>query len=233
MTRARLLGLALALLLLLAGCGGGGEEEGSASLWITRDRGTRVLFRGEVPAGLTVMQALRREADVDTRYGGRFVQAIDGVEGSLDKGRDWFYFVNGVSADRGAAEYRLHGGDIAWWDFRAWVGEPEVDIVVGAFPEPFLHGYAGHTRPAHVRYSATGDEAAALRLARMIGAATVTTTTTPVPPGANVLRIVPGRPDLRATRESPEGPYVFTLSGRPERLARNPESVRFRYEGLR
>jgi len=228
-TRARL--PALALVLLLAGCGGG-EEEGSASLWITRDRGTRVLFRGEVPAGLTVMQALRREADVDTRYGGRFVQAIDGVKGSLDGGRDWFYFVNGVSADRGAAEYRLHAGDIAWWDFRSWIGEREVEIVVGAFPEPFLHGYAGRTRPAHVRYVAARHEAVARRLARVIGATSVTSSTTPVPRGANELRIVPGRPDLRATRESPEGPYLFTLSGRPEELARDPGSVRFRYRGL-
>ena len=35
-------------------------------------------LEGTVPAGLTAMQALDRKLDVDTRYGGRFVQAIEG-----------------------------------------------------------------------------------------------------------------------------------------------------------
>ena len=39
-----------------------------------------------VPAGRAVLQALDREADIETRYGGRFVQAIDGVEGSSASG---------------------------------------------------------------------------------------------------------------------------------------------------
>jgi uncharacterized protein DUF4430 len=101
----RLLGLVLAL--LLAACAGAGEEQGTATLWVTRDRGAEVLRETAVPAGQTVMRALDGEADVETRYGGRFVQAIDGLEGSLAEGRDWFFFVNGVAADRGAAEYRL------------------------------------------------------------------------------------------------------------------------------
>jgi hypothetical protein len=81
---------------------------------------------------------------VKTRYGGRFVQSIDGVVGSLSARRDWFYFVNGYEADRGASEYTLHPGDVEWWDFRSWAnGEYRVPVVVGAFPEPFLHGYGG------------------------------------------------------------------------------------------
>ena len=45
-------------------------------------------------------------------YGGRFVQSIEGVAGDAGAKRDWFYFVNGVEADRGAAEYRLRPGDV-------------------------------------------------------------------------------------------------------------------------
>ena len=53
-------------------------------------------------------------------YGGRFVQAIEGIAGSLSKREDWFYFVNGLEADRGAVEYRLRPGDVEWWDYRHW-----------------------------------------------------------------------------------------------------------------
>src|SRR3990172_8970930 len=140
--------LLVTLVLVLAGCGGGGGVEGEAELWVTRDRGSEVLLTATVPAGLTVLEALEQEADVKTRYGGGFVQAIEGVEGSLAAQRDWFYFVNGIEPDVGAAEVTLRPGDVAWWDFRSWEGEAEQQrAVVGAFPDPFLHGWAG-TRPS-------------------------------------------------------------------------------------
>ena len=49
---------------------------------------------------------LDREAEITTRYGGGFVQSIDGLEGALDAGRslDWFFFVNGIESSTGAAE---------------------------------------------------------------------------------------------------------------------------------
>ena len=75
------------------------------------------------------MQALDREADVGTRFGGRFVQSVNGIEGSLSARRDWFYFVNGIEADRGATEYRLNEGDILWWDFHAWGGQRRARVV--------------------------------------------------------------------------------------------------------
>jgi hypothetical protein len=128
------------LALVVAGCGGA-REHGTATLWVTRDRGAHVLYTGTVPAGLTAMQALERRRKVTTRYGGRFVQSIDGIQGSLTRQRDWFYFVNGLEGDRSAAEVRLHAGDVEWWDFRAWNGgSMSVPVVVGAYPEPFRHG---------------------------------------------------------------------------------------------
>ena len=108
------------------------------------------MLTAEVPAGLTVLQALDQVADIETRYGGRFVQAIEGIEGSLAGRRDWFYFLNGIEPDVGAAEVRLRAGDVAWWDFRSWSGEMQQPVVVGAFPEPFRHGWDGRTRPLEV-----------------------------------------------------------------------------------
>lgn len=213
---------------VLAGCGSEGAD-GTASLWVTRDRGARVLLVTTVPAGLTAMQALRRKAEVKTRYGGRFVVSIDGVRGSLSAQRDWFYFVNGVEADRGAAEYRLHRGDVEWWDYRSWRGRREVPVVVGAFPEPFLHGYGGKTRAAAVRYRLPGQRAAARRLARTIGAVSVAPASVPVPPGANVLVLAPGSGRFSATATSVTGPYTFTFAGDAAGLAREPRRYRYRY----
>ncbi len=186
---------ALAVLVLLAGCGGstevgGAEEEGTATLWVTRDRGAEVLHEATVEAGQTLMRALDAEVELDTRYGGRYVQAIDGLAGSLEGQRDWFWFVNGYEGDRSASSYRLRDGDVAWLDYRGWEREGEARVVVGAFPEPFVHGYEGRTRPAVVRFE--GSRARATRLARRIGADSIEPLGTPVPAGANVLELRDG-----------------------------------------
>jgi hypothetical protein len=206
--------LALVVVLFLTGCGGAGEEEGTARLWVTRDRGAEVLVDAEVRAGQTLLRALASEADVDTRYGGRYVQAVNGLEGSLGGQRDWFWFVNGYEGGSSAAEYRLRDGDVGWWDYREWEREGEARVVVGAFPEPFLHGYGGKTRPAVVRYSA-GAERRARRMAELIDAESVERLGTPVPPGANVLEVRAGPPLFRAKLqgESAGDPVRFELSG--------------------
>ena len=207
---------ALAALVLLAGCGGAGEEEGTATLWVTRDRGAAVLLDTRVDAGQTLMRALNSKVELETRYGGRFVQAIDGLSGSLEDQRDWFWFVNGYEGDRSASSYRLRDGDVAWLDYRGWQREGEARVVVGAFPEPFLHGYDGKTRPAAVRFE--GSRTQADELARTIGAASVEPLGTPAPDGANVLEVRAG-PD-RATAEllgqNAGDPFRLVLSGDPE-----------------
>jgi len=155
----------------LTGCGAG-SGNGKARVWITRDQGATLLERGTVPAGLTALQGLDRLAKVETGYGGAFVTAIDGLGNSQLRQRDWFYFVNGYESDRGAASYRLRAGDVEWWDYRAWRGREHVPVAVGAFPEPFLHGYDGKRRPAAVRFQ-LGLRSEALALARVVRARSV------------------------------------------------------------
>ena len=208
----------LVLLLALAGCGGAaGEGEGTAQLWVTRDRGETLLLGVEVQAGQTVMRALAGEADVDTRYGGRFLQAIDGLAGDLDSQRDWFWFLNGYEGDRSAAEYRLRDGDVAWFDYRTWAEPGEARVVVGAFPEPFLHGYAGRVRPTAVRYEA-GAEARARELAALVGAEAAQPLGTEPPAGANVLEVRVGDPSARAELlgQSAGDPVRLVVSGDPD-----------------
>jgi hypothetical protein len=92
------------------------------------------------------MRMLERHARVDTRYGGGFVEAINGLSGSSSR-VDWFYYVNGVEASRGAAITAVHKGDRIWWDLHDWTATDSTPAVVGSFPEPFLHGVGGKRLP--------------------------------------------------------------------------------------
>lgn len=195
----------LFLALVLAGCGGDG---GSATLWVTRDRGQQVLLVTHVPAGLTAMQALERKADVKTAYGGRFVDAIDGV--ATARQRDWFYFVNGVPPSRSAVEVRLREGDNLWWDYRSWRQPNEVLAVVGAFPQPFLRG------PAVV----VGSGPLAEKLAHLVHGTVAST----APRGGYALELRAGE-GFRALDE-----HRFVIGPRAAtRLVADPSAFRFRY----
>jgi hypothetical protein len=176
------------------------------------------------------MQALDRVTNITTRYSGRYVQSINGITGSLNARQDWFYFINGYEADRSAAEYRLRNGDVEWWDFRSWRKQLREPVVVGAFPEPFLHGYGGKRLPARVVYELDAQRSAAERLARLIGgratrAAGLSTRK------VNVLLLIPGKkPSLRAGGgEAPGDSVVFTFRGNPDLLLRKVPIGRFRY----
>jgi len=213
-------GLVLALAFALAGCGGGARERGTATLWVTRDRGAHVLFSGAVPAGLDGIQAVERKLKVTTRYGGRYLQSIDGISGTLSGQRDWFFFVDGVEGDRSAAEVTLHPGDVLWWDYRSWSGSAmSVPLVVGAFPEPFLHGLPGKT-------SVVGaDRALDARIAREVHGV--------VNAGAaprNVI-VIGGKlaPQTVRIRRYRDGALLELGTAAATRLASDPHSLRYRY----
>jgi uncharacterized protein DUF4430 len=92
------------------------------------------------------MRMLERHFRVSTRYGGGFVESIDGRSGSSSR-LDWFYYVNGVQAPMGAATTAVHKGDRIWWDLHDWTVTNSIPAVVGSFPEPFLHGTGGRRLP--------------------------------------------------------------------------------------
>ena len=146
----------VAAVALPAGCGlgEGDEQAGGATLRVTRDFGRAELGSADTETlrdGGTVMRFLRSEFDVETRFGGGFVQSIDGLAGEGSSGRrDWFFFVNGIESDVGAAEYELSPGDRVQWDLRHWRAAMRVPAIVGAYPEPFRSGIGGKRRPVRV-----------------------------------------------------------------------------------
>lgn len=115
---------------------------------MTRDYGNEVLVEKSLD-GLTesgdAIRVLDDNADVETRYGGDFVQSVDGIEGGTPGGRsfDWFFSVNGIVSEVGGAEFPVNAGDQVWWDYRDWTDAMEVGAVVGAFPAPMSTGYRG------------------------------------------------------------------------------------------
>jgi Domain of unknown function (DUF4430) len=152
----------IALCLAVGGCGfGAGSPRGGsgAQLRVTRDFGRTTLTTAAVKSvrpSDTVMRFLQSHAKTTTRYGGKFVQSIDGITGKSNGGRhDWFYFVNGVEAPTGAADRVLAPGDVVQWDYRLWDATPRVPAIVGAFPEPFLHGQKGTRYPTRVECAAS------------------------------------------------------------------------------
>jgi hypothetical protein len=125
----------------------------------------------DLPSSETAMRLLERQFRVTTRYGGGFVQSIDGLAGGREGGRpvDWFIYVNGVESQVGAADVTLHDGDTVWWDRHDWGATPDVHAVVGAFPEPFAHGAGGKRYP--VVLECAGDvEAACTAVSERLGA---------------------------------------------------------------
>jgi hypothetical protein len=155
-TRSRRLATAAALCAaVVAGCGlGPGKGQGDVTLTVTRDYGQHVLReRTEaIHETDTVLRVLDRSTHITTRYGGGFVQSIDGLEGTRSGGRssDWFFYVNGIESPVGAAQYDLSGGDRIWWDYRDWTAAMRVPAVVGSWPEPFLHGFKGQRWQTYV-----------------------------------------------------------------------------------
>jgi hypothetical protein len=220
-TRRRLLALpaALAALCALAGCGlGPGTAPKGAQLAVTRDFGAKLILATSAPRVVgqeTIMRLLQRNSQVTTKYGGGFVESIDGRSGGSEGGEpiDWFYYVNGVQAPKGAAETGLHAGDRVWWDLHDWSQTQEVPAVVGSFPEPFLGGIGGKRLPVRVecsQSSASSCATVASRL-RMLGVPAALSAFSGGE-GAQTLRLFVG--PLAAIDASPE---VQTIEQGPSR----------------
>ena len=94
-----------------------------------------------------------------------------------------------------------------------------VPVVVGAFPEPFMHGFGGKKLPACV---VGRPKQAVERLARVLHAGDRC--------DANLLVLKRGsRQRFTASGDGPGQPVTFVYVGDPMRLARNPRLARFRY----
>ena len=88
--------------------------------------------------GQTAMRQLQRFSQVSTSYGGRYVDAIDGLAASGGQGFDWLFYVDGVQSDVGAAAWRIKPAQIIQWDYHQWRDITTPEAIVGAYPQPLV-----------------------------------------------------------------------------------------------
>lgn len=145
------------------------ESPYHVDLIVTRDFGRTKMFGKK--AGLVKdevgMEVMFRNLDIQTAYGGGFVNAINGVEskftfftGSDRKNLDWFYWVNGILAPVGVAEYRPRPGDVIWWDYHDWSVTMFLPAVIGSYPQPFKDGFSGKNPGTVIMYTGPFQEGA-------------------------------------------------------------------------
>lgn len=138
------------------------ESPYQINLTVTRDYGHKKIYSKNV--GLVKdevgMEVLFRNLDIQTAYGGGFVNAINGLEsaytfktGKDRKKEDWFYWVNGILAPVGVAEYRPQAGDEIWWDYHDWNMTMFVPAVIGSYPHPFINGFLGKNPGTVILYT--------------------------------------------------------------------------------
>jgi hypothetical protein len=209
---------------LVAGCGlGAGKAPTAVGLVVTRDFGAQVLRSWGAPQARgqeTAMSLLTRNATVATRFGGGFVQSIDGLAGGQQHGRpiDWFYYVIGVEASKGAASTNVHPGDHIWWDWHDWTATDDIPAVVGSFPQPFLNGIGGKRLPVRVECASVGSAACDTVVARLraqhvpaavaaLGAGAGAAKTLRVAVGT--WREIAGVSDVRELRSGPQASGVY------------------------
>lgn len=138
------------------------ESPYKVDLIVTRDFGHKKIFAKNV--GLVRdevgMEVMFRNLDIQTAYGGGFVNAINGLEshytfytGKDRKKLDWFYWVNGILAPVGVAEYRPQPGDVIWWDYHDWSVTMFIPAIIGSYPQPFKGGYGGKNPGTVIMYT--------------------------------------------------------------------------------
>src|SRR5258706_8162538 len=109
---ATVMALVCALAVAACGLGAGPTSSGTATLTVTRNYGSRILVQARAtdpPSSESVIRFLDSQADITTRYGGGFVQSIDGLSGTGSS--DWFFYVNGIESPVGSADVQLKAGD--------------------------------------------------------------------------------------------------------------------------
>jgi hypothetical protein len=143
--------LSVIIILFTAACSQNNENKvGVVKLQVTKDFAQETIFAKslETDSNKSVMNILEDNLQVDTAYGGSFVNSINGMKsgytntsGDKKQKMDWFYYVNGIMTSVGAGDYIPVKGDNIWWDYHSWGNTTFTPAVIGAFPQPFLNGY--------------------------------------------------------------------------------------------
>jgi hypothetical protein len=155
------IGLGFALPIILDQIGEGenltGELPTDVAVYITSDYGKNLLANSsfDPDLGLTAMEMLHNMTEIETRYGGLFVNGAYGLRSNVAKRLDWFYYVNGAYMDRGLASYRPRRGEVVQVDYHFWGSYAASPGFLSGYPWRFLAGLGGKRWNVTI---ASGDE---------------------------------------------------------------------------
>lgn len=149
--------LACLLTIALGGCKPQSTAETTARVIVTQDFGHELMLDESVIVAndTSALDALAGVATVETKYGGGFIEAINGIRSQYSGGKvrkDWFFYINGLSANVGVLDYKLCDGDVEHWDFHDWSFHAFIPAIIGDFPQPFAGGYQGKNLPTIIVY---------------------------------------------------------------------------------
>ncbi len=145
------------------------EEAGTVvvRVVVTQNFGQEVMFDEtlQVPPDSAAMAVLEKVTEVETSYGGGFVNAINGVRSGYTGSQknqktkmDWFFYVNGIQSNVGALDYELHDGDVQHWDFHSWSFRHFTPAIIDGFPAALRNGFGGKVSPTLIVYQDTMKE---------------------------------------------------------------------------
>jgi hypothetical protein len=130
------------------------QETISATIIITKNFGREVIQENAItiPVGSSALDVLKKVAEVETSYGGGFVTSINNMKsGYPDEKSDWFYYVNGFFANKGASNYIITEGDFIRWDYHNWESQSQ-SAILADYPKHFVKGYGGKISPTVIIY---------------------------------------------------------------------------------
>ncbi len=134
---------------------------------ITKSFGYEVIKDEVVPfnENYAVLDYLEAISEVETAYGGGFVNGIDGLKSgftdSKDKvKKDWFFYANGIFSHMGALDYYPLAGDVIQWDYHEWENSSNSNAVLTGWPSVFISGYDGLKAETSIVYTETYKDAA-------------------------------------------------------------------------
>ena len=157
--------IAFLLAIVLSGCHPQPSGKIAVKVIVSQNFGNKLVLDelARISDSANALDALQKVATVETKYGGGFVEAINGIRSQYSENKvngDWFFYVNGISANVGGLSYKLCNGDIEHWDFHDWSLRAFVPAIIGDFPQPFLSGYQGKVSPTIIVYDKAFQDAA-------------------------------------------------------------------------
>ncbi|NLK72020.1 MAG: DUF4430 domain-containing protein [Clostridiales bacterium] len=159
MKRLKWIIVALMLLISMTACNGEDNTgKKDVEIIISKDFGNEILsINKHESKGDTVLDVMQANYEVETAYGGSFINGIDGIVSGFTgkKNRekvDWFYYVNGILAQIGSGDFEIRAGDVVIWDYHDWNYGTFFSSIIGAYPINFKSNPQGEELESAILY---------------------------------------------------------------------------------